>query len=228
MNLNPVAETIQSDAQSGVAIPTNLLLIHEENKLIAAAANGGSAAAFENLWSLHSKKIFRLTHRITKNREDAEDALQDAFLNAFVHLSSFDGRSSFSTWLTRIAINSSLMLLRKKRNAAEISIDEPAASGSESEFVNLEDKAPNPEDLYAQLEQQARLHNSIRALKPTIRRAVELQKLEERSLKETAKLMGLSVVAAKSRLQYAKAAIRKSLRARPLRQIATRQLRRAA
>ena len=102
-----------------------------ENTVIAAAKRG-QTAAFDELWQSHTKRILRTTYRITRNREDAEDALQDSFLRAFLHIKDFDGRSSFSTWLTRIAINSALMILRKKRSALELSIDDPGNHDSES------------------------------------------------------------------------------------------------
>src|SRR5271157_2963015 len=93
---------------------------------LVAAAKRGERDALETLWKRSSQKILKVTRRITKNREDAEDALQECLLSAFVHFEDFDGRSSFSTWLTRIAINSALMVLRKKRSSREMSMDGPA------------------------------------------------------------------------------------------------------
>jgi RNA polymerase sigma factor (sigma-70 family) len=188
----------------------------EENGL-AAAAKRGQTAAFGELCRLHAKRILRTTYRITKNREDAEDALQDSFLRAFVHIQDFDARSSFSTWLTRIAINSALMIVRKKRSAPELSIDHAADHGGNPGFVNVPDPAPNPEAYCAQREREGILRDAICALRPTIRQAVEFQKLQEHSLQDTAKMMGLSVTAAKSRLYHAKAALRESLREKAIR-----------
>src|SRR5580658_11162162 len=90
---------------------------------LVAAAKYGQTVAFDVLCERLAPRILRSLYRITKNREDAEDALQDSFLSAFLHIAEFDGRSTFSTWLTRIAINSALMILRKKRNSQEISLD---------------------------------------------------------------------------------------------------------
>ncbi len=89
---------------------------------LVAAAKQGQAEAFATLCQPYAQRLIRNAHRITRNHEDAEDALQDAFLSAFIHIQNFDGRSSFSTWLTRIAINSALMTLRKKRSSRETSI----------------------------------------------------------------------------------------------------------
>jgi RNA polymerase sigma-70 factor (ECF subfamily) len=191
----------------GVFSPNGL----NENTVVAAAKRG-QTAAFDELWQSHTKRILRTTYRITKNREDAEDALQDSFLRAFLHIKDFDGRSSFSTWLTRIAINSALMILRKKRSALELSIDDPCNHEGNPAFPDVPDRAPDPETHCAQREREVILRSAIRALRPTIRQAIELHKLQEHSLEETAKMMGLSVGAAKTRLHHGKAALRKSLK----------------
>src|ERR1700722_13876114 len=93
------------------------------DEMLVTAAKLGEHLAFSELWNRHSKRAFNTMYRITRNHQDAEDALQDAFLKAFVHLKNFDGRSTFSTWLTRIAINSALMILRKRRAHPETSMD---------------------------------------------------------------------------------------------------------
>src|ERR1700752_343914 len=92
-------------------------------KILVEAGQPGHSTAFATVSARYRQYLFRAAHRITRSREDAEDAVQDALLRAFVHIRDFDGRSSFATWLTRIAINSGLMLLRKKRSAPEISTD---------------------------------------------------------------------------------------------------------
>ena len=109
---------------------------------LLATAKSGEAAALDTLYRAYAEKLFRTVHRITRNREDAEDAVQDSLLRAFLHLKSFDGRSTFSTWLTRIGINSALIILRKKRNSREISAD---GSGVDETAWEVPDSAPNPE-----------------------------------------------------------------------------------
>ena len=89
---------------------------YASDEVLVSATQNGEKLAFVELWNRHSTKTLKTVLRITRNREDAEDALQESFLKAFVHLNSFDGRSKFSTWLTRIAINSALMILRRKRS----------------------------------------------------------------------------------------------------------------
>ena len=93
------------------------------DELLVSAAKSGDTGAFVALSQRHSRKLLRTTYRITKNWQDAEDALQDSLLKALMHLEDFEGRSSFSSWLTRIAVNSALIILRKRRAHFQISID---------------------------------------------------------------------------------------------------------
>jgi RNA polymerase sigma-70 factor (ECF subfamily) len=188
-----------------------------DEKSLVGAAKHGQSVAFDVLCKRLAPRILRSLLRITKNREDAEDAMQDSFLNAFVHIGEFDGRSAFSTWLTRIAINSALMILRKKRTCHEISLDAPGDSESKSPSWEMPDHAPNPEKRYAQSERARILRGAIGTLRPTIRKVIELQQLREHSMKETAAIIGISVPAAKARLFHAKIALRKAPRLRAIR-----------
>jgi len=156
--------------------------------------------------------------RITRNREDAEDALQDSFLSALVHLESFDGRSSFSTWLTRIAINSALMKLRKNRASREIPMDEPAGAGDTLLRFEPTDGHPDPEEQYAHQQRQKVVAGVVRDLRPTLRNVIEIREFQEGSMKETAQRLGISLAAAKARLFHAGAALRKAPRLRAMRQ----------
>jgi len=178
-------------------------------KTIPIRAHATESPSFEELYKPHEKKIFQVLLRITRVREDAEDALQDACLQAYVHREQFDGRSSFSTWLTRIAINSALMILRKRRNSRIVdprNVTEP----DEELFPEVVDPSLNPEQALLQSEREGALQYEVGSLRPAIRKAIELQLLEERPMREAAKLMGISVPAAKGRLFHAKAALRKS------------------
>src|SRR6202047_5078289 len=104
------------------AAPSTLQVVTSMNEAgLLAAAKNGETAALDTLYRAHAEKLFRTVHRITRNRDDAEDAVQDSFLRAFLHLKTFDERSTFYTWLTRIGVNSALMILRTKRNSREIS-----------------------------------------------------------------------------------------------------------
>jgi len=133
--------------------------------------------------------------------------VQDSLLRAFLHRKSFDGRSTFSTWLTRIGINSALMILRKKRKSREISAH---GAGADETLWEVPDSAPNPEIRCAERERERFLRDAIADLRPRLRRTLEFHKLQDHSLRETAAQIGISVTTAKARFFHAKAALRKS------------------
>jgi RNA polymerase sigma-70 factor (ECF subfamily) len=143
-----------------------------------------------------------MAYRITRNQDDAEDVVQDAWMKAYVHLNNFDGRSKFSTWLTRIAINSALMILRKKRARPETSME--ITDGETWQHWEIADDTKNIEELYARHERVERLRRSIRRLQPRLRNVVEIHQSNDRSIKEIADLAGISVAATKSRLLRAR------------------------
>jgi RNA polymerase sigma-70 factor (ECF subfamily) len=179
---------------------------------LLAQARTGHSEAFDALCQPHQRRLLRNTYRITRNREDAEDALQDSFLRAFLHINKFDGRSAFSTWLTRIAINSALMIIRKRRSSRVTDMGIPGELGAEEVEWDVTDHAANPEQRYAQREIENILASEIRALRPTIRTAIEMQQMQEMSTREAAGRMGISVAAAKSRLFHGRAALRSAMR----------------
>jgi RNA polymerase sigma factor (sigma-70 family) len=179
-------------------------------KRLVEAAKGGRGTAFDTLCERYRQQLFRAAHRITRNREDSEDAVQDALLRAFVHIRNFDGRSTFSTWLTRIAINSALMILRKKRAPLETAVVSADDFGADGLPYEVADRAPNPERRYAQNEEVRILKRAVSTLRPSLREVVEVQQLQERSMREAARAMCISVAAAKGRLFHAKVTLRKS------------------
>lgn len=178
-----------------------------ESSLVEAAKRG-HPMAFDALSERYSKQLFRVAHRITRSREDGEDAVQETLLRAFLHMRDFDGRSSFGTWVTRIAINSALMILRKKRASCEIANDDCGADGLSYEIADCQS---NPEKRYAQSEEETMLKKAIQSLRPTLRVVVQIQELQEQSMRETAEAIGISLTAAKGRLFHARAALRRSL-----------------
>jgi RNA polymerase sigma-70 factor, ECF subfamily len=166
---------------------------------LVAATKRGDRKAFEELVRRHERRVFAVAQRVTNNREDAEDVVQESFCKAFVHLGTFEERSQFSTWLTRIAMNESFMMLRRRRGIPEIfvgSADDGANSVSEA-FV---DRTPNPEESYWRRERTEVLTEAINRLSPTIRTTVLLCDIEERSVEETARILGASIAAVKSRV----------------------------
>jgi RNA polymerase sigma factor (sigma-70 family) len=176
---------------------------------LVAFAKKGHRPAFDELYKRHAEKMFHTTRRITRNREDAEDAVQECFLNAFVHLKSFNGRSRFSTWLTRIAVNAALMKLRKNRCRQEVPTEESVEASDLLPENLLPDPSLNPEERYAKCEREIALREAVATLRPAIRKVVEIQ-LQDRSLIEAAETLGISFPAAKARLFHARAALRKA------------------
>jgi RNA polymerase sigma-70 factor (ECF subfamily) len=192
-------------------------------KRLVEAAKGGHSPAFATLCERYTQRLLRIAHRITRNREDAEDAVQDALLRAFLHLTGFDGRSSFATWLTRIAINSALMIVRKKRTSLEVALEYPDSCAPTWLPYEPADGSPNPEKICAQRERKEILRGAIVQLRPKIRRVVELQQLQEHSLMRTAEMVGISVTAAKGRLFHARAALRKSSHLKAIVRVGSRE-----
>jgi RNA polymerase sigma-70 factor, ECF subfamily len=182
---------------------------------LVAAANNGDEQAFETLVKRHQKRILAIAVRYTRTQHDAEDVFQQTFQKAFVYLHKFEGKSSFSTWLTRIAINEALMFLRRRRGQREVSINEDSTDveGVASRLV-IPDVDPDPETSYVQREEARLLSAALEKLRPGLRRAIELRELAELSTEETARRMGLSVGAVKARLFHGKRKLREALRRR--------------
>ncbi|HUD65630.1 MAG TPA: sigma-70 family RNA polymerase sigma factor [Candidatus Sulfotelmatobacter sp.] len=130
-------------AQFGVRAETN-----DDLKLVQASKNG-DVAAFEQLVKRYDRKLFRIAQSVTHNREDSQDAVQEAFLKAYQHLGDFRGDSQFSTWLIRITLNQSLMKLRKQQATKEVSLDEDFRTDEDMLPKEVIDWAPNAEQLYS-------------------------------------------------------------------------------
>jgi len=186
----------------------------DEEASVVAAAQSGDHGAFSILAANYRNSILNRVRRITGNLEDAEDVTQQALMKAFMSVATFRGMSSFSSWLTRIAINEALMLKRKPRSRAEISWSN---FSMEDGGIEMADRRPNPEQCFDSRERRQILMAAIRALPPTSRVAVESCLLDEKSLKDLALIQGSSLPAVKSRLfrsrHSLRAKISRSLRA---------------
>lgn len=185
-------------------------IAREDEHLLVAAAKKGDLAAFEELVARYERKIFRLTMNITQNKEDAEDAMQDAFLKSYSHLKDFAGDSRFYTWLVRIAANEALMRLRKRR-PNQISLDEPVEGEDDLMPREIQDWGPGPEQRFAQTEMRDILSHAISELEPDYRVVFSLRDVEDLSTEETAAAVGISVPAVKSRLLRARLKLREKL-----------------
>jgi RNA polymerase sigma-70 factor (ECF subfamily) len=203
----------EANARSSYANP----LVADEDALLIAAAKALDTHAFELLVERHERRIFSMVLCITRNREDAEDIVQQSFQKAFIHLKKFEGRSFFYTWLTRIAINEALMLLRRKRRSHEVPIEESSTATESALPLDCMDWGPNPEDSCLDREQKQILSAALSKLRPGIRTAIELRALRELSTRETALAMGLSVAAVKSRVFHGRRKMRETLSKSPKR-----------
>ena len=190
-------------------ISVKLLAAAATDEVLVGAAKLGDRPAFAELWERHSNTAFNVAYRVTKNRDDAEDVIQEAWMRAYVHLNTFDGRAKFSTWFTRIVINSALMTLRRKRAHPETSTE--ITDGETWQHWEIADQTKDVEELYVRHERMERLRRAICRLQPSLRNVVEIHQSNDRSVKEIAELAGLSVAATKSRLLRARRALRKDL-----------------
>lgn len=171
----------------------------DSDALLVAATKRGEAQAFEQLVLRHQRKVFTAVQRITKNREDSEDVVQESFHKAFLHLDSFQKKSKFSTWLMSIALNEALMLLRRRRRSLQVLPGSPD-DNVESVSAAFVDQSATPEESCRRREYSALLTGAIARLRPRIRSTILLCDIEERSVGETAQILGASIAAVKSRL----------------------------
>lgn len=182
------------------------------DEALVGTAKIGDEEAFETLVKRHRPRLFAIALRYMRIREDAEDVVQQTFQKTFVHLNNFAGKSSFSTWLTRIAINEALMCLRRARGRREIPIDDFHGEEGTPPQCNVPDASPDPEATYMQREDARILSIAMRGLNPRMRRALELKELRELSARETARQMGLSISAVKARVFNGRKKLESTLR----------------
>lgn len=182
----------------------------DSDSSLVAAARSGDQQAFEELVLRHKQKVLACAQRITKNREDAEDVAQESFHKAFLHLDTFHEKARFSTWLTRIAMNEAFMLLRRKRGVFEV-LPEGSEDGGKRSVEAFVDQSPTPEESCWRQERTALLSEAINRLNPRLGRTIVLCDMEQRSVKETAEILGTSISAVKARVFQARRKLRRSL-----------------
>ena len=194
----------QCDVEADSPMRSTLAVASDEALVISAKA--GMHLAYAELCRRHSTGTFRTIHRITQSKEDAEDALQESLLKAFTHLNAFDEKSKFSTWLTRIAINSALMVLRKRRS-------HPESSSEDDMLSKLQDSNPasDPERNIIERERDFTLRKAVRRLPPLLREPTEIRYLQEVSVSEVAARIRVSLAATKTRLLRARKSLIRAL-----------------
>jgi RNA polymerase sigma-70 factor (ECF subfamily) len=171
----------------------------DPDAVLVAATRTGDARAFEELVVRHKRKVLVLAQRITNNREDAEDVVQESFHKAFLHLGAFQEKSRFATWLTRIALNESYAVLRRRRGAHEV-LPMNSDDGTQPILEAFVDRNPNPEESCWRRERRELLTKAINRLAPVMRRTILLRDIEEHSVAETARILDASAAAVKSRV----------------------------
>jgi RNA polymerase sigma-70 factor, ECF subfamily len=172
----------------------------------------GNPEAQERLFKTHTPRLYRTAFAVLRNKEDAEDAVQESWCKAYAKLDSFEGRAAFSTWLTRIAINSALMLRRRKSYRVEASLNDILDNQSEPFIDRTVSESPNPEQIYAANELDALIEDQIRELSPQVQATFRLRKIEEFSIREAARALGIHKSAVKSRVSRAREKVSRGLR----------------
>ena len=186
-------------------------VVRNDWDLIRRAA-AGNPEAQELLFKTHTPRLYRAVFPILRNREDAEDAVQDSWCRVYKNLDRFEGRAAFSTWTTRIAINSALMLRRRKSYRVEASLNEILNNHSEPVFDKTVPQPPNPEQIYAATELNALIEAQIREVPPRVQAAVRLREIEEFSTTEAARALGISKSALKSRVSRGRGKVASGVR----------------
>lgn len=184
---------------------------NSEDPSVVAAARAGDCEAFDVLASTYQKKILNIVQRITRNLDDAEDVTQQALMKAFLNVRGFRGTSSFSAWLTRIAINEAFMWIRRPLRRTEVNWLSSSATDELGIIPEIADARPNPEQRYEKQEGRQLLIAAIRTLKPASQLALEICDLNERPVRDLALVQGISLGAAKSRLSRSRHILRAKL-----------------
>jgi RNA polymerase sigma-70 factor, ECF subfamily len=182
----------------------------DSDSALVVATKRGDTQAFEELVLRHKQRVLAVAQRITNNREDAEDVAQESFHKAFLHLDAFQEKARFSTWLTRIAMNEAFMLLRRRRGFLEV-LPESHEDGLKAIPEVFVDRSPNPEESCWRRERTELLTKAINRLRPNVRRTIFLRDMEERSVKETAQILGASITAVKARVCQGRRKLRRNL-----------------
>lgn len=191
-----VSQIRKSQASDGKAAST---LIGKDRDVVQQAI-AGNAEAQERLFKTYTPSLYRTAFAVLRNREDAEDAVQESWYKAYTNLDSFEGRSALSTWLTRIAINSALMLRRKKGVRTESSLDEVVDAQAGPLIDGIVAEGPSPEEICAAAEMSALVEQQLRELTPGVEAAFRLREVEGYSTMESAQALGIHKNALKSRV----------------------------
>jgi len=195
----------QHERQTSAKFAPHLVPAKDPQQVLIGKAQAGNQDALEALFSNLSPALYQTALRLVGTPEEAEDVLQEGLMSAYRNLRRFEGRSQFSTWLTRIVINAALMRLRSRRSRPAVSLDERLADDDEMTFADqFPDTAPNPEQIVARRELEELLRRNLQTLSPVLRSAFILREMEGFSTEEAAEELGISQGTLKARLHRAK------------------------
>ncbi len=180
------------------------------DKELVRAAQEGDQTSFRELVTRYEGKVYRLALKMVHNPQDAEDVLQETFINVYRHLDTFRGDSEFSTWIFRIATNASLMKLRSAKPT--LSLDDASSDTEEEVFPReLADWSGAPEEMLLNSEIRAQMDVALAQLPETLRAVFVLRDVQGLSIEETSRVLDISVPNVKTRLHRARFALREKL-----------------
>lgn len=179
----------------------------EENKLVKKAVNGDNSA-FEALMEEHMGIIYNIALRMAANQDDAEDMTQEIMIKIFRSLGSFKGNSKFSTWIYRVAVNTCLDELKKKKNKKHLSLDAEISGDDGESQIEIKDDSPSPEKLAEQNELRDMVASAVKLLSDEHRAVIVLRDIRGMSYSEIAEILGCSDGTVKSRISRARAQLK--------------------
>ena len=194
---------------------------HVSDEQLLSRARSGDQAAFGELCSRYTGMLKQRIFRIVRNREDAEDVLQETLLSAYRHLDTFRGTCRVSTWMTRIGINTSLMILRKRRSMPDVILEQVFGDGHRSESLEFRDPGLNPEQRYIADQTIDKLRGIMRRLPAPVRTVMDLYCVKELRLKDAAAILGITEANAKSRVLRGRKRLRRSFSTKRIADCAT-------
>ena len=179
---------------------------------LLSQAKSGDQQAFGELCLSYNAMLKHKIFSIVRHQEDTEDVIQDTFLCAYKHLHSFQGKSKFSTWMIRIGINTSLMLLRKRKTMSKTTSEVLSEDDQEIKTPQVRDPKPNPEQLYMISETHQILRDGVRRLPCHMRSVIDHRYEKDRRIKDAAATLGITEANVKLRLMRARHMLRRSLK----------------
>ncbi|HET9767093.1 MAG TPA: RNA polymerase sigma factor [Thermoanaerobaculia bacterium] len=197
-------------------MPTDTLAtpdVTRDDAALAGLVAGGDHAAFAALMRRHNGKLFRIARATLGDDAEAEDALQDAYLDAYRHMPEFRGDAALGTWLTRIVINRSLMRMRsRRRRSTALPIERGPAAPADSEIADMADtRAESPPDAALRAEVRRLLERRIDELPVAYRTVFVMREVEEMSVQETADALSIPAATVRTRLFRARALLREGI-----------------